>query len=447
MSTEQHEVGRKVLGNTAFALLDTILSKLGTTLAFVLLVRLLGSDDIAAVGIASGYLVVLGFLDFAPIRVLIRDYPRLAADRHARDGLLTALFSFWCLQSATMLVVSAGLQLYVFPSLALPGISFLFLGMTVDFVFLTFQDWLRVVFYADFRQSVATGLGFTVGLMRVATYAVLLLSPSLATYAWILIATSALGGLIWAGTFLKLVGYRPVFDWRTPRVLLDSLHSYGFWEHSNHVVIDTLFTSDTVILSWFALTSDLGVIGSYTIALRFTSLLFLVPRQIQNSLQLALANYTEEARRRAAINSCLKIGGLVALAQFAGVVVLGRPMLRLLFGDVPPEVFTFTLILAAGVSIMSLAFPLIGVLNNFGTLRHVFLAAFLPSLFVGLAIYIVAAISWGAIGVAWANIAVYAMLAASLVRYTVRYHPIRIEPGWLSPSERQFLSRVLRRGD
>jgi hypothetical protein len=55
----------------------------------------LRASDIAAIGIAAGYLVFVSYLDLSPVRALLRDFPRFARDREARDRLFTGLAGFW----------------------------------------------------------------------------------------------------------------------------------------------------------------------------------------------------------------------------------------------------------------------------------------------------------------------------------------------------------------
>ena len=160
MKEKDQSFGRKVITNTTFALADLLLAKISTTVAFILLVRLLHQSDIALIGIGMGYIVLIAYLDIGPIRVLLRDYPKVSIDINKRDQLLSALFLFWVLQAVTMMLFCFGLHTFVFGKMKVEGLSFLFFGMTLDFIALTFQDWLKLIFYTDFKQSIATKISF-----------------------------------------------------------------------------------------------------------------------------------------------------------------------------------------------------------------------------------------------------------------------------------------------
>ncbi len=442
MTTTTSSLGKKVFSNTVFAIADLILAKIGTTAVFVLLVRTLSSSDIAAVGIGMGYLVIVAYIDVSPIRVLLRDYPTVARDQVERDRLLTALFVFWVLQTCVILPISFGINVLVLKRLEVPGLTFLFFGMTIDFIALTFQDWLKLVFYTDFQQALATKIGFFFASARLACYGLLILSPSLANYTWILIFTALANCLLWGILFQRRFHYRPIFYREIPAVIWRSLAGYGLWDHLNRMAIDTLFTIDTVVLSWFG---ALREISNYTIALKFTSLLFLIPMQVHRSLQVMLSNLSDGKKQTVAVSTFLKINTIFSGAQMLVVLVAGGWLIHLLFGiDTDREVIEYTLIIAAGVTIMNLGWPLISVINNYCSLRDAFLRVFLPSLVAGLGIYIVTAMKWGAIGVAYGNIAIYSILVAGLVRFSMKRLPFEIEWRLITREEKKVLRGLLK---
>jgi O-antigen/teichoic acid export membrane protein len=438
--TTGQSLGRRILTNTTFAFLDTTIIKVSTVAVFVLLARMLDKADVASIGVATGYLVLISYLDVAPIRVMLRDYPRLAGDRALRDRHLSALFLFWIFQAVTMLVVGAAIQLLLLSRLDLPALSFLFFALVIDFIALTFQDWLKLLFYADLRQAVATKVSFALTAGRLLAYGALAFWPSLTLYALILILAAVFNCAVWWNVFQRGFGFRPVFDGSSLGLLRQSLSSYGLWDHLNRTVIDTLFMIDTVILSWYVGSDE---IGDYSIALRFTSLFFLVPMILHRSLQLTLSSYEEPAKRAVAVNSFFKLNLGIAVGQLAFVAILGSWLLHLLFAEkATPEVFLYALLISVGIAIMNTALPLLSIVNNFCNLRSVFVSLFLPALVAGLAIYVVAASNWGALGVAYGNIAVYTLMALGLAGYTVRHHPVSLTLPLVTPEERRLLTEL-----
>src|SRR5690606_30056591 len=130
--------------------------------------------------------------------------------------------------------------------------SDLFFALTIDFMAISFQDWLKLVFYTDFQQTLATKISFLFSTLRLLSYGILLISTSLETYSWIVIVTAVAASVIWWQIFRRRFAYRFVWHRRSLSILSASLRSYGLWDHLNRTVKDILFTVDTVILSWFA---------------------------------------------------------------------------------------------------------------------------------------------------------------------------------------------------
>ncbi|HEM46201.1 MAG TPA: hypothetical protein ENO23_04060 [Alphaproteobacteria bacterium] len=435
-------LGARLFDNTTLSFLDVIIRKGGTTLVFVLLVRLLEPSDIAAIGIGSGYLLAIGFLDVAPIRALLRDYPHVARDQRRRDQLLSGLLGFWLAQAAVMFIACGLLDALVLAKFELDGLSLLFWAMTADYVVLTLQDWIRIVFYADFRQGTATRISFLINFARLLVYLLLLVDPSLELYSWLLIGTSVCMALWWSVAFQRHYHLRLRIARSAAEELWTSLRSYGLWDHFNRMATDVLFLVDTVVLSAFGL---LALLDSYTIAIKFASMLFLIPIQLHFALQLALANVGGELGRQRAINGFLKLTAVISVMQLLFVIVLGDWALRLLFGtDLKPEVFTFTLIITGGVTIMNIAWPLVSVINNLCDLRLAFFRAFLPATVLGLLQYVLFADRYGTLGVAWANVTGYLTLAVALAWFVGRQYPFRLDRRLVTRRELVILRRLWR---
>ena len=431
-------LSRKIFSNTTAAIADQLITKVGTTLAFVVLVRILAPADIAALGIATSYMVLVQYLDVGLIRILLRDYAKMAASRELRDRHITAYFAFWALQMGAIVIVTALMQWLVLDGLHIPGLALLFWALTADFMGTVLQDWIKTLFYADLRQGLVTTVGLAITLARLAALFLLLFFPSLAAYSWLLIASAVLGSLVWISLAYFKFQFRLRSEGTIFALLRHALADYGIWDHLNRRVIDTLFTIDMAIL---AMVNQRGDIASYSIALRLTSLMMLVPRQLSASLQLALSQYRETEKRAEVAGTYLKANLVLMLAQLAVILVFARPIIVLLFGDgIDVEQVTFfTRILAIAVSVFALGSPLTGIVNATSSVRRSFLVASLPALIFGLACYFTAGARWGAVGMAYSNVAAYTMLVILLAFVVGRYCPLPIRFTWISPRERQFL--------
>lgn len=439
-------LSRRIFSNTTAAIADQLITKVGTTLAFVVLVRILAPADIAALGIATSYMVIVAYLDVGLIRILLRDYAKMVGSRELRDRHITAYFAFWALQMGAIVIVTALMQWLVLDRLHIPGLALLFWALTADFMGTVLQDWIKTLFYADLRQGLVTGVGLAITLARLLALFLLIWAPTLAGYSWLLIGCAVLGSVVWIALAYFKFHFRFRSEGNVFAILRHALTDYGIWDHLNRMVIDTLFTIDMAILS---LVNPRADIASYSIALRLTSLMMLVPRQLSASLQLALSQYRETEKRGEVAGTYLKANFILMLAQLGVMLVFARPIVVLLFGeDIDVEQVTFyARVLAVAVSVFALGSPLTGIINATSSVRRSFLVASLPALFFGLTCYFVAGARWGAVGMAYSNVAAYAVLVLLLAVVVGRYCPLPIRFSWISPRERQFLRGWLDRAD
>lgn len=423
MTAQKAPSGRSIAHNTGFALADLVLTKLGNIAVFVLLVRLLSGLEIAAIGVAGAYLVFAAWLDVSPIRVLLRDYPRVATDRAARDSLFSGLTWFFLLQVAAIILLCAVLQATLIPTVQLPGVGLLFWAMTADFVALGFQDWIKTVFFADLRQGRATALSAVISAARLGLYAALLAHPSLGVYSALLIFTAGASMVAWGIIFRKEYPFQLTADRKAARAIARSVTDYGLWDHLNRMSIDTLLLIDPVILSWLALYDGLD---AYTVALKFTSILFLVPNQIRRGLQLGLSYARGAGSSATAYGAGILANTAVSVVQLLVIWLAGSSILHLLFGvAATDEVFQLTLIITVGATILNLASPVLAAANNLCSLRRMFFQVFLPSVVLGAAGYVSLGWRFGTLGVAYGNILAYAVLASGIAIFGLRRLPLR----------------------
>lgn len=437
-------VGQRIATGAILAVFDQVATKIGTTLIFVILVRMLPEAQIATLAVASGYLVLVSYFDTNLVRILLRDYASFAADLRERDTRFTAYAVFWLAQTAAIVLTCLLLQFLVFPRFGMEGLVLVFWALAADFVALSLQDWVKMAFYADLRQRLAVTVSTLLNVARLAAIAVIFLAPSLDTYAYVLMVTAVISSLIWIWLFQNRFRYRP----RAARPLLpiiwQSVSEFTLWDHLNRLCIDTLFAIDTAILALLGRMEDLA---AYSIALRLTSLMMLVPRQIMTGLQLALSRHPEPRTRSLFAGTYVKLNLLLCALQYAGLLVLAPWLITLLFGTgIDVETVTrFSLVIGLAVMILGFGLPMMGIVYVMGSIRDLSIRVFLPALVLGLSAYWVAGHWAGALGMAWANVVAYTFLTVGLTLAVVRNRLVRPEPRLLLPIEKRWLRRLLRR--
>ena len=445
-------LARRLAGNTLFAILDVVLMKAAAMLLYIAFVRLLpdASRDpaVAAYAIAYGWVVVLAFLEVTPIRVVLRDYPRYARSAAKRNRCLTGMAGWWIVQAVAILGGVGLITLLTEPSL--PALHYVLLGLTVDFLGQSLQFWIKTTLYAAFRQALDTGLSIINSVVRVGVVvAGMLLDPSLSTFATCLLIGAAFTFSLYTVALFAVLGFRPRFDRAVLPRLRHSLQSYGLWDHLNTSVIDTLFMIDPLILEWLlrAGRTRPAEVAAYGIALKFVSMLIILPQQLTRTLQVSLANATDPQFETRSFHTILRLAVLIAAAELAVVLPLAEPLLSLLFGpgNVTADTVAFTRWLAVAMALMCVAWPCVGVINHRATLRHAFFRLYLPVLPLGLTLYVVCGWYGGPRSIAAANVAVYAVLALGIFGYMRVFTGMRGPTRLIDPHERHAVARWLGR--
>jgi len=435
--------GKKIISNSLYSILDLILMKISTIVVFIILVRILADDEIAAIGICTGYLVFISYLDVTPIRILLRDYPKISKNKQKRDSILSALFAFWGLQFIFMMLLYGALSVVFLQNVQLDNLSFLLFAVTLDFAAISFQSWLKIVYYSDFRQAVATRISLFMAIARLLSYIILYFYPTLIAYIWLLIINAVITCLVWGAFFVKHFHYQPIINKETPKLIKQALLDYGLWEHFNRTIINTLLMVDMVILSSVGQYKDLA---SYTIALRFASLLTMIPLQLGRTIQVTLSNYTSDYKRFAAINSFLKFNTVISLMQLVVVFLFGDMLIKILFGsDVNEDVLHFSIIISIGITLYNVSMPFLSIGNSFLCIRNLFTRVFLPVLLMGIPVLIFSAMQWGASGIAYGKILILGLLALAISLYVYSNYRFPISAKVITEDEKKLFFELFRR--
>jgi O-antigen/teichoic acid export membrane protein len=270
------------------------------------------------------------------------------------------------------------------------------------------------------------------------------MTPSLDTYAYVLLAMAGISALTWIWLFQRQFRSRPRTSGRLLHIIWQSVSKFTLWDHVNRLCIDTLFGIDMAILALLGRMEDLA---SYSIALRLTSLMMLVPRQMMNGLQLVLSRHQAPRTRSLFAGSYLKVNLLLCLLQFAALVVLAPWLIRVLFGSGidAGSVTRFSLVIGLAVTILGIGLPLMGVVGALGSVRDATVRVFIPSLALGILAYVVAGASAGAIGMAWANLFAYSLLSGGLILVVLGEQFVQPAQRWVSPIERRWLRQLMNR--
>ena len=156
--------------NTAYALIDIFSTKIGTTLAFVVLVRLLSYEEISVIGVGFGYVIVLSYFNLGTVRVLDRDFPHYSSNNEEFSKIISTVFFSWIIQTCIMVIAGILISIFIFPNIPFIGLTFLFWGLAFEFIALTFQEWAKVVFFASFKQLIATKINIIINFFKLSLF-------------------------------------------------------------------------------------------------------------------------------------------------------------------------------------------------------------------------------------------------------------------------------------
>jgi hypothetical protein len=164
-----------------------------------------------------------------------------------------------------------------------------------------------------------------------------------------------------------------------------------------------------------ALGVSLAAMGGYAVAINLVGFALLLPGVLENVAAVSFAHHPE--RRADTYRRFLLAALALAVAQFAGGLLLGRVALRLLHvHDVEP-VYRLYLVLLAGSSVFTLGTPALAYAMCFRRMRAVLVRVFVPAAVIFAAAVWMAARSRGLMGAALAHALVSGATGLAMIVY------------------------------
>jgi len=432
----------KVASLAFFSLLDTIFGRVTHLISLLVVIRFLARDDFGIIGLSYGYLAFLSLLSLAPETVLYRDFPKIKSAQKVNLHI-SAFLIFGFVRTLVILIIGCiiGGYLYWHYKNWLVPISFIVITLGSNIIMM--QGPIKELLRVDFKQKIATITGFFIEIIVLGVLILVLsLSPSLATYLMVFLATSIGAMGVWLIILKKVYNYRWIFNRESIDVLKYSIKDFSFWNHLNGTVTNLIYNVDTAILSLIGI--SLSIIGNYTVALKLSNFFFFAPMILQSVNTITLVNINKE-RSGFGINIFLKYNLIISLIQFLLFVLCGKWAIETFVTPKDTDViFRYGLLIIIGVSILNIGRPLISWITIKGSLREAFFRIYLPSGIIGIFIYLILAMFWGATGVACGNIVAYSLFLILIVNYVLRKCPFRMNIHWFDRKEKEMLFNIIR---
>jgi len=264
------------------------------------------------------------FMDPGINSILMRDASK------SNDAVQREFFSTTFVLKMVLLVIGIGIIIFIAPSFStLPGARAILPVVALVLALDTLREFFTSFLRAQERMQWDAGIFLLTNLgILIFGFIFLAIQTSPSSFTWAYVAGDVVGIIlaIWVvrGYFKKLTAYF------SPRRILPIINAA--WPFAVTGALGGLLTSaDILIISWMRSASDVGI---YSAAIRIIQVLYLVPVIFQTStlpLFSRLANQDAD-RFRAALERTVKVILLAAIPLAVGGVILGTPIMQLVFG-------------------------------------------------------------------------------------------------------------------
>jgi len=424
----------KIVSVLSFNSLQIVLTKFISLINFAILVRLLSGEEIGIIGLAGGYVALLGFILVAPETIFIRDFKKMEGKLHE---YISSFLQFSAVRGIILFTLLIPVSLFLFQSASDPRLGSYFLLLGGATLVSTLTGPFREAFYGFFRQGRITQVDVLTSILLLLSMIFLFFSRDVITYGWLQFFSAVVGVSLWYFTAVKHLHFRFISHVKL-KLSLDALRGFAFWNHLSGSVVKLVYQIDIVILGFFAALSG---VGSYSVALTLANVFFLFPQMVQKVLSLSFSQLPNE-RVSLLFGVGVRYNTILSLLQWIGFVFLGWVLMQIVQPENPDNVLAYGLYITAGVAIINVARPWIALSLSRVSPRKIFFELYLIPSLAAVPIYAYAASVGGALGVAQANVITFSILSGWIILYTTWKVPIRPGIFQLAPFEKDILRRV-----
>lgn len=401
----------KVTQVLAFSGIQTVLSKILGAIQLAILIRLLTNAEMGIIGLAAGYVGVLGFIAIAPEAIFLRDFTRM---KGKLNEYLTSFFLFGLARGLLVMLGGIAIAYWLMQSQSSDAGGYFLIALGA-FVLNLLTGPFREAFYAQYRQARIVWVDLTITILSLILIVFVYFTPHVLVYGALQFAVALLGVLWWIFQARTHMGFRFTSFKGWFRKAWESLSSFSIWNHFTSSALRMVYQADIIILSFFIGLNDLG---DYTIALTIANVFFVFPQLIQKVTSLSFSSYGVAKDIRLGLGLSFKYNLLFCLAQFGLFLVFGHLLVAFFGPENPENVLTYAFYLVLGVTIFSIFRPWVALLVVHYDPRKLFIRLFAAFGVVAFIVYYVGAVYGGAIGVAQSNVLLYALLGLIVVWFT-----------------------------
>lgn len=426
----------KVVNVLSFNVLQTVLSKGLAFVNFAILIRLLSVEEIGIIGLSGGYIALLGFVMLLPESIFIRDFSKI---RLRANDYISSFLGFGGIRNLVLFILALPVAWWVSQEQSTFTVGMYFILLVLSTLINSLSSPFREAFYANYRQARITFVDLSLNVVSFASLGLLYFSRDVLTYGFLQVLVALLGVGWWYWNAKQKMGFTFKLPGDWIKISYDSIRGFVFWNHLGGVINRLVYQADIVILSFFV---SLAALGEYTIALTIANVFFVFPQLVQKLMSLSFSQIEKQSLSKN-LGVAVRYNTLFSLAQFLGYWALGHYLIDFLHIKNAPLVFTYSLFLAGGVTLLNLARPWISLAVVRIEPKKFFTHLFLFPCALAMVIYWVAAQTSGVMGVAQANVLAYFIVGGWAVFYISLALGVRPDFFYLASFERKWLLRTI----
>ncbi len=426
----------KAASAISFNIGQTIVSKALAAINLAILIRLLPTQDIGAIGLSAGYLAVLGFLMIQPEVIFVRDFPKI---KGRVTDYISSFLVFGMLRSLLIVCGAVGVGYWLIQSHNYVDLGIYFVLAAIATSISSLTGPFREAFYASFRQGRIMAVDLATNIMALVLVVAVVAYPSLLTYGIIQIVTAIIAALGWYWTARKHLGYKFHLskDWK--RIAYDSFSDFALWINFSATLNKLLYQADIIILGFFV---GLSALGDYTIALTIANVFFIIPQLSQKVFSVMFSQLKEE-KLSEALGGAFKYNTIISIAQFLGFLVVSDLLIAFFGPQNPENVKLYAFFILLGVSLFNISRPWTALVTIKAPAKKIFIEMHSVSGLIAIFIYWWAASNYGILGVAQANLLVYAFAALWIMLYVQTQLHIVPKIQLISIAEKNYFHKIL----
>lgn len=401
---------------------------------------MLSPDDYGIWGIAFGYFGFLQLLNIGTESILWKNHISLGNDL---IKALRSIEAFNIIKFFSLLMISILLGLLLSSFYNNSGFVFAMIAATAMMTTDSVVSHLATIASANYKHSIVTKINFHRVLFSLVLMCIFIYKPSLEFLMIKELSIALFVYLLWHKEKFNLLGikFTPLFRKLSISYVWESIKTYSIWTHLCSVMTYFIYRSDTIFLSFF---SGLAVVGHYNVALNLANLANILPGVLAQQNSVAISNVNSTSARNSITLTMLKISTLVGIFIFITYLLFSKIVISIIAPESPTnEIYTYLLPIVAGLLIVkSIASPIVSLININGSVYRLLTRVNGPTFIISIILYSLSSYYYGAIGLAYSNIAV-SLIWLILILLEARRNDFSIKGAFNLLADIKSLKRLL----